>query len=47
MSDYFGSELFDPSLFHKNAELTGEAVDLHVIYPAQYGSPDLFSDGLY
>ena len=29
------------------ADIAGEAVDLRVIYPAQYGSPDLFSDGLY
>jgi hypothetical protein len=29
------------------ANIAGEAVDLRVIYPAQYGSPDLFSDGLY
>lgn len=29
------------------SNIYGEAVDLRVIYPAQYGSPDLFSDGLY
>lgn len=29
------------------SNIYGEAVDLGVIYPAQYGSPDLFSDGLY
>jgi hypothetical protein len=29
------------------ADIAGEAVDLRVIYPAQYGSPDMFSDGLY
>jgi hypothetical protein len=29
------------------SNIAGEAVDLRVIYPAQYGSPDLFSDGLY
>jgi hypothetical protein len=29
------------------ADIAGEAVDLRVIYPAQYGSPDLFSEGLY
>ncbi|KAF0814288.1 hypothetical protein IGB42_01189 [Andreprevotia sp. IGB-42] len=27
--------------------ITGEAVDKYVIFPAQYGSPDLFSKGLY
>jgi hypothetical protein len=27
--------------------ITGEAVDKGVMFPAQYGSPDLFSDGLY
>ncbi|MDB5655653.1 MAG: hypothetical protein JWQ94_3266 [Tardiphaga sp.] len=29
------------------SNIAGQAVDLRVIYPAQYGSPDLFSDGLY
>jgi hypothetical protein len=29
------------------SNIAGEAVDLRVIYPAQYGSPDLFSAGLY
>jgi hypothetical protein len=40
----------DTRIYHPNPVITdiaGEAVDLRVIYPAQYGSPDLFSDGLY
>ncbi|MEV4678395.1 hypothetical protein AB0K34_42715 [Actinomadura sp. NPDC049382] len=28
-------------------DLTGEAVDEKIIYPAQYGSPDMVSDGWY
>jgi hypothetical protein len=37
-------------IYYPNPVITniaGEAVDLRVIYPAQYGSPDLFTDGLY
>jgi hypothetical protein len=40
----------DTRIYYPNPVITniaGEAVDLRVIYPAQYGSPDLFSDGLY
>jgi len=33
----------DPAIIN----ITGEAVDLGVIFPAQYGSPDFFSEGLY
>jgi hypothetical protein len=28
-------------------DITGEAVDQKIIYPAQYGSPDMVSDGWY
>ncbi|WP_405579622.1 hypothetical protein [Streptomyces sp. NBC_01190] len=28
-------------------DITGEAVDLKIIYPAEYGSPDLVTDGWY
>jgi hypothetical protein len=28
-------------------DITGEAVDQKIIYPAEYGSPDLVTDGWY
>ncbi|MBB4618387.1 hypothetical protein [Sphingomonas abaci] len=37
-------------VYHPNPVITrvcGEAMALGVFYPAQYGSPELFSDGLY
>jgi hypothetical protein len=40
-----GKRIYYPNPLISN--IAGEAVDLRVIYPAQYGSPDLFSDGLY
>jgi hypothetical protein len=40
----------DARIYYPNpviSNIAGEAVDLRVIYPAQYGSPDLFTVGLY
>jgi hypothetical protein len=44
------AELDDKTVYYPDpaiVNITGEAVDLGVIFPAQYGSPDLFSEGLY
>ncbi|MFG2003955.1 hypothetical protein ACGFNU_32840 [Spirillospora sp. NPDC048911] len=36
-----------PPLTPVITDITGEAVDQQIIYPAQYGSPDLVTDGWY
>ncbi|MFG3257352.1 hypothetical protein [Streptomyces sp. NPDC048172] len=40
----------DPARVHQTpiiTDVTGEAVDKNVIYPAEYGSPDMVTDGWY